>query len=91
MWCEAEVESVADGTTDKRSERARKLLPAGGGRRMQSVRSRSHTLERFCIRTSGIGMCRTRGAGRQASFSARQTAIHRSENNQQLSPNVAAS
>eukprot|EP00965_Chrysotila_dentata_P197674 6178329-Pleurochrysis_carterae.AAC.1 len=29
MWCEAKKESVVDGTTDKRSERARTLLPAG--------------------------------------------------------------
>ena len=29
MWCEGEVVSVADGTSDKRSERARTLLPAG--------------------------------------------------------------
>eukprot|EP00965_Chrysotila_dentata_P108891 3597346-Pleurochrysis_carterae.AAC.1 len=29
MWCEGEVESVADGTSDKRSHRARTLLPAG--------------------------------------------------------------
>eukprot|EP00965_Chrysotila_dentata_P253548 6211298-Pleurochrysis_carterae.AAC.1 len=29
MWCEGEVVSVADGTTDKKTERARTLLPAG--------------------------------------------------------------
>eukprot|EP00965_Chrysotila_dentata_P152655 5045258-Pleurochrysis_carterae.AAC.2 len=29
MWCEGEVVSVADGKSDKRSKRARTLLPAG--------------------------------------------------------------
>eukprot|EP00965_Chrysotila_dentata_P056179 1862455-Pleurochrysis_carterae.AAC.2 len=29
MWCKGKVVSVADGTNDKRSERARTLLPAG--------------------------------------------------------------
>eukprot|EP00965_Chrysotila_dentata_P146972 4852092-Pleurochrysis_carterae.AAC.1 len=29
MWCEGEVVSVANGESDKRSERARTLLPAG--------------------------------------------------------------
>eukprot|EP00965_Chrysotila_dentata_P069795 2305741-Pleurochrysis_carterae.AAC.1 len=29
MWCEGEVVSVADGKSDKRSERAHTLLPAG--------------------------------------------------------------
>eukprot|EP00965_Chrysotila_dentata_P125423 4146849-Pleurochrysis_carterae.AAC.1 len=29
MWCEGEVESVANGLSDKKSERARTLLPAG--------------------------------------------------------------
>eukprot|EP00965_Chrysotila_dentata_P066503 2201731-Pleurochrysis_carterae.AAC.1 len=29
MWCEGEIVRVADGISDKRSERARNLLPAG--------------------------------------------------------------
>eukprot|EP00965_Chrysotila_dentata_P180625 5962729-Pleurochrysis_carterae.AAC.1 len=29
MWCEGEVASVADGTSNKRTERARTLRPAG--------------------------------------------------------------
>eukprot|EP00965_Chrysotila_dentata_P083559 2756690-Pleurochrysis_carterae.AAC.4 len=28
MWCEGKVESVADGISDKKTERARTLLPA---------------------------------------------------------------
>eukprot|EP00965_Chrysotila_dentata_P183771 6068179-Pleurochrysis_carterae.AAC.1 len=29
MWCEGEAVSVADGTSDKKSESPRTLLPAG--------------------------------------------------------------
>eukprot|EP00965_Chrysotila_dentata_P127707 4222742-Pleurochrysis_carterae.AAC.1 len=29
MWCNGEVASVADGTSNKKSEKARTLLPAG--------------------------------------------------------------
>eukprot|EP00965_Chrysotila_dentata_P063027 2087896-Pleurochrysis_carterae.AAC.1 len=42
VWCEGEVESVADGTSDKKFERARTLLPVQlnlSGRQTQSVTS----------------------------------------------------
>eukprot|EP00965_Chrysotila_dentata_P167196 5520672-Pleurochrysis_carterae.AAC.1 len=72
MWCEGEVASVADGTSGKKSERARALLPAGAvhfkWQQMQSaislkaLRGRSFTLLR------GIRTCMMHGDGRHVSL-----------------------
>eukprot|EP00965_Chrysotila_dentata_P232004 6198706-Pleurochrysis_carterae.AAC.2 len=83
LRCEGEVVSVADGTSDKRSERARTLLPAGALKLkwpedVERDENKSFTwtiLQRY--HRSGIATCTTHGAGPRTSLSAPLAATYR--------------
>eukprot|EP00965_Chrysotila_dentata_P008310 271403-Pleurochrysis_carterae.AAC.1 len=61
MWCEGDVANVADGTSDKKSERARTLLAAGAIQFKWPEDAERDEPE--------IRMCKMHGSGHHASSS----------------------